>query len=195
MEKLLKAVSKEGSELKVIHLVRDPRAILSSMWRNKKAWRPYLRVSNGTLLCANMIHNNMRIREMMSIGILNKDNFYEINYDDWMENLWGQIVRLYSFLDIQLTDKLVEKIQAHFSSEHARLSYLSTFRGSNHNKDRWMSELDENQKAFIEKQCGELIQEKKEFTEVTIDYGDVEEDGSGDNDEVGSGADLNISKW
>ena len=132
---------------------------------------------------------------MMSIGILNKDNFYEINYDEWMENLWGHIVRLYSFLGVQLTDKLVEKIQTHFSSEHARLSYLSTFRGSDHNKDRWMSDLDEKQKTFIEKQCGELIKDKKEFTEVTIDYEDVEEDGSGNDNDDGSGKDINVSKW
>ena len=60
-----------------------------------------------------------------------------------------------------------------------------------------MDDLTEQQKLFIEKHCGELIKEKKEFTEVTIDYEDVEEDGSADDesDEGSGGVDVNISKW
>ena len=171
VEKLIKTVSKEGGALKIIHLVRDPRAVLASMSRNYKAWGMLWRYgNNGTILCANMIHNNKRIAEMLSIGILNKDNFFEINYDDRMENLWGHIVRLYSFLGIQLSESTVEKIQSHFSDEKVRRSYLSTFQGTEHNKDRWMQELSESEKTHIESKCGPLIKKKKMFSEATIDY-------------------------
>ena len=96
---------------KIIHLVRDPRAILSSMLRQPKAWKPYLRSNNGTVVCDNMNKNYNLFDEMMEQGILNPGNFAEINYDNWMDNIWETIIQLYTFLDVQLSTNTVKQIQ------------------------------------------------------------------------------------
>ena len=51
-----------------------------------------------------------------------------------MANTWGTIVQIYQFLNIPLNPQTVETIQAHFSDDVARKSYLSTFQGSDHDK-------------------------------------------------------------
>ena len=81
------------------------------MYRQPKAWIPYMRKGNGTIICETMRHNKAQFRSMISEGVLHPDNFAEIDYDLWMENIWGTILQLYSFLQIQLTTETVAKLQ------------------------------------------------------------------------------------
>ena len=160
------------TELKIIHLVRDPRAILASMYRQPKAWVPYLKTGNGTILCENMIRNKIDFEEMIKEGMLTPKNFAEANYDLWMENTWGTIVQIYQFLEIPLTTDIVDNIQAHFSDEVARKSYLSTFQGSDHDKDQWRTQLSQDQQRYIENKCDALIENE------TGDYEEVSTEGT-----------------
>ena len=84
------------------------------MYRQKKAWGPYLRNGNGTILCYNMVHNKRIFENLMYNGQLHAGNFAEINYDHWMNNIWGTIVQLYTFLNVQLSTETVKKIQVIF---------------------------------------------------------------------------------
>ena len=122
VEKLLKIL--KWQNFKIIHLVRDPRAILSSMLRQPKAWKPYLRSSNGTVVCEIMSRNYQLFDEMMEQGILNPGNFAEINYDNWMDNIWETIIQLYTFLDVQLTTNTVKQIQVGFQTFQFNVQHL-----------------------------------------------------------------------
>ena len=164
----------ESTELKIIHLVRDPRAILASMYRQPKAWIPYLKMGNGTILCENMIRNKIIFQEMIKDGILTDRNFAEVNYDLWMEDTWGTIVQIYQFLQVPLTMDVVDRIQAHFSDEVARKSYLSTFQGSDHDKDQWRTQLSQDEQRYIENKCGILIENETEnYEEVTTEENEL----------------------
>ena len=163
-------ITDKNTELKIIHLVRDPRAILASMYRQPKAWVPYLKTGNGTILCENMIRNKIGFEEMIKEGMLTPKNFAEVNYDLWMENTWGTIVQIYQFLEIPLTTDIVDNIQAHFSDEVARKSYLSTFQGSDHDKDQWRTQLSQDQQRYIENKCDALLEDETEnYEEVSTE--------------------------
>ena len=172
-------ITNTDTELKIIHLVRDPRAILASMYRQPKAWVPYLKTGNGTILCENMIRNKIDFEEMIKEGMLTPTNFAEVNYDLWMENTWGTIVQIYQFLEIPLTTDIVDSIQAHFSDEVARKSYLSTFQGSDHDKDQWRTQLSQGQQRYIENKCDALIENETEnYEEVSTEETKVTTDKS-----------------
>lgn len=167
--------SDRNSEVKIIHLVRDPRAVLASMYRQPKAWIPYLKTGNGTILCDNMIRNKIIFQEMIKDGILTSNNFAEVNYDLWMEETWGTIVQIYQYLQIPLTMDIVDRIQAHFSDEVVRKSYLSTFQGSDHDKDQWRTQLSQDQQRYIEEKCGILIENETEnYEEISTSTDEVE---------------------
>ena len=56
--------------LRVIHLTRDPRALLASVFRAAKNWGAQLRDGNGTAICRNMRANSAAFRHMQAIGTI-----------------------------------------------------------------------------------------------------------------------------
>lgn len=63
-----------------------------------------------------MVHNKRIFENLMYNGQLHAENFAEINYDHWMNNIWGTIVQLFTFLNVQLSTETVKKIQVIFIS-------------------------------------------------------------------------------
>ena len=104
------------------------------------------------------MENNLRhFRELRRTKKLSDKNFLEINYDQWMDNLWAGIVRLFSFLDMRITPEMVARIQEHFQENSGRRGYLSTYRGSNHDKDSWKTKLDNQTLDLVERNCKHLL--------------------------------------
>ena len=128
------------------------------MLSQPKAWRAYLQGGgDGTKICGNMENNLRHFRELRRTKQLNDKNFLEINYDQWMENLWVGMVRLFSFLDIKITPEMVARIQEHFQGNSWRRGYLSTYRGSEHDKDSWKTKLDLKTLELLERNCKHLL--------------------------------------
>ena len=90
--------------------------------------------------------------KMKEENIINSDNFLEVHYDDWMENLMEQTMSIFKFLDVSLTSKMIEDIQAHFST--SKSGYLSTYRGPGWDRERWRGELSMGQVRYVESKCG-----------------------------------------
>ena len=123
-----------------------------------KAWRAYLQGGgDGAKICGNMENNLQHFRELRRTRLLSDHNFLEMNYDQWMDNLWVGIVRLFTFLDIRITPEMVARIQEHFQEKSGRRGYLSTYRGSNHDKDSWRTKLDNNTLARVKRNCKHLL--------------------------------------
>ena len=137
-----------------------------------KAWRAYLEGGggDGTKICGNMENNLRHFRELRRTKKLSDKNFIEINYDQWMDNLWDGIVRLFSFLDIKITPEMSARIEEHFQEKSVRRDYLSTYRGSNHEKDSWRTKLDKNTLELVERNCKYLL--------YNDDQDDLEDDGT-----------------
>ena len=112
---------------------------------------------DGTKICGNMENNLRHFRELRRTKKLSDKNFIEINYDQWMDNLWDGIVRLFSFLDIKITPEMSARIEEHFQEKSVRRDYLSTYRGSNHEKDSWRTKLDKNTLELVERNCKHLL--------------------------------------
>ena len=146
------------SNLNVTFQFRDPRAIISSMLSQPRAWRAYWQDGGqGTAVCRNMETNLIQLDQLLRTKQLHRSNFIEINYDQWMENVWAGIVRLFSFLDIELTPDLVADIETHFADNSSRRGYLSTFRGASHDKDSWRTKLDNETLRSVRRKCRNLL--------------------------------------
>ena len=142
-----------------------------------KAWRAYLQGGgDGTQICGNMENNLRHFRELRRTKKLSDKNFLEINYDQWMDNLWAGIVRLFSFLDMRITPEMVARIQEHFQEKSGRRGYLSTYRGSSHDKDSWRTKLDNNTLDLVERNCKHLLYNEEH--DDNDDNDDQEDDGT-----------------
>ena len=123
-----------------------------------KAWRAYLEGGgDGTKICGNMENNLRHFRELRRTKLLSERNFLEINYDQWMDNLWAGIDSLFTFLDIRITPEMSDRIQEHFQEKSGRREYLSTYRGSSHDKDSWRTKLDKNTLELVESNCKNIL--------------------------------------
>ena len=104
------------------------------------------------------MENNLRhFTELRRTKQLSDLNFLEINYDQWMEDLWAGIDRLFLFLDMRITREMSARIEEHFQDKSVRREYLSTYRGSNHDKDSWRTKLDKKTLAVVERNCKHLL--------------------------------------
>ena len=90
--------------------------------------------------------------KMKEEKIINSENFIEIHYDNWMENVKEETKSIFQFLDVKLTSQMVDDIQAHFSS--SKSGYLSTYRGPGWDRERWREELSQGQVRYVESKCG-----------------------------------------
>ena len=89
---------------------------------------------------------------MTEENIINSENFLEVHYDNWMENLMEQTKSIFKFLNVSLTSQMLEDIQAHFST--SKSGYLSTYRGPGWDRERWRGELSMGQVRYVESKCG-----------------------------------------
>ena len=99
-----------------------------------------------------MQSNTEHFNKMKEENIINSGNFLEVHYDNWMENQVKQTKSIFKFLDVNLTPKMIEDIQAHFST--SKSGYLSTYRGPGWDRERWRGELSMGQVRYVESKCG-----------------------------------------
>ena len=132
------------------------------MFSQPEGWRAYLQGGggggDGTKICGNMENNLRHFQELRRTKQLGYHNFLEINYDQWMDDLWAGIVRLFSFLDIKITREMSARIQEHFQEKPGvRRDYLSTYRDSTHDKDSWRTRMDNKTLDLVERNCKHII--------------------------------------
>ncbi|XP_069134220.1 carbohydrate sulfotransferase 1-like [Argopecten irradians] len=91
----------EFPNLKIIHLFRDPRAILNSRDKARKAgwWATFL----GTMsLCEKMRTN---IRESSALERVYPKRIYTVFYENLVQNVSGSIAEIYKFLGYSFDEK------------------------------------------------------------------------------------------
>ena len=130
------------------------------MLGQRKAWRAYLQEGDGSAVCRNMEDNLDQLDHLVRTKQLSDTNFLEINYDEWMDNVWAGIFRIFSFLEIEMTADVVSRIQSHFSDDSSKRGYLSTYRGTSHDKDSWRTKLDNQTLELVESKCGNLLEDE-----------------------------------
>nr|XP_027231612.1 carbohydrate sulfotransferase 1-like [Penaeus vannamei] len=144
-------------DIKVVHLVRDPRGILNSVKRGGSLWSENNR--NAALQCAN-IERDLRLQE------LGPHRYLRVRYEDLVESPLEETRRIFSFMGANFNDDVMAYLREHtWLAEKIpaeKQGYLKTFRDSNFKHDHWKTNMDNREIEFIENVC-EAIMKKLNY--------------------------------
>ncbi|GAB6022789.1 carbohydrate (N-acetylglucosamine 6-O) sulfotransferase [Chamberlinius hualienensis] len=140
--------------LKIVHLVRDPRAILNSM-NLSETWKSSSKRPE---------HQCREMREDLAIGsTLPNDRYVMVRYEDVVENPLEMASQIFRRLGMTLPKSLAFYITTHTETEkffkhtHQHPDYFSTYRKSNYDFTSWKYSLNVENRKEIEKSCADII--------------------------------------
>ncbi|XP_043211998.1 carbohydrate sulfotransferase 1-like isoform X2 [Amphibalanus amphitrite] len=108
---VLPLLERTDLDVRIIHLVRDPRAIHNSLVSRGHAWPQRRR--NATLLCED-IRDDLRASQS-----INSDRWTGVRYEDLVERPAEEARRLFEFLQLPLAKETLEFIRTHARSRDA----------------------------------------------------------------------------
>ena len=151
--KVLEKMKEKDEDLKIIHLVRDPRARFSSLYR--RGWCVY-DCANITIICKTL-KQDLEIYSKLSAA--NSDKFIQIKYEDLAMNPELITQKLFKKLKLNFTKSLRNWIKLHTSiaNEKQNLNPYSTFRNSKESISKWMKKLTWDQVNQIQQECEDVL--------------------------------------
>ncbi|XP_050718060.1 carbohydrate sulfotransferase 3-like [Eriocheir sinensis] len=139
-------------DVKVIHLVRDPRGILSSVKRGQQLWSDNNR--DIALQCAN-------IKGDLSLETLGPQRYLRVEYEDLVDKQMEVTRLMFSFLGVPVTPSVEEFVKEHTHQDPdptpVPQRYLNTYRDSGYRHDHWRNELDGLEVQHIQTVCREVM--------------------------------------
>ncbi|XP_042863199.1 carbohydrate sulfotransferase 1-like [Penaeus japonicus] len=139
-------------DIKVVHLVRDPRGILNSVRRGGNLWSENNR--NAALQCAN-IERDLQLQE------LGPGRYLRVRYEDLVESPLEETRRVFGFMGADFDDDVMSYLREHtWLAEKIpaeKQGYLKTFRDSNFQHDHWKTNMDNREIEFIENVCKSVM--------------------------------------
>jgi len=148
-----------GTQLRIVHLIRDPRSVIASMLRAPSSWKAHLR-SGPTMVCKAVLDNKVELDHLEDEGVLHPGNFFQLRYESIMESPRASTLALLHFLGHQPTGQEIKELKRHFMEE--RRGYLSTFRRWEGERERWKDELSKDLLDQISKDCSQLFHNKSQ---------------------------------
>ncbi|XP_042237430.1 carbohydrate sulfotransferase 1-like [Homarus americanus] len=139
-------------DIKVVHLVRDPRGILNSVKKGGRLWSNNNR--NVALQCAN-IENDLLLED------LGPSRYLRVRYEDLVEYPAEETRRIFTFMGVNMTSNVLTYLQKHSGLGEIpsmRQKYLNTYRDSQYRHDHWKSQMDNREVEYIEHVCGKVMQ-------------------------------------
>ncbi|KAF0310270.1 Carbohydrate sulfotransferase 3 [Amphibalanus amphitrite] len=109
LAKVLPLLERTDLDARVIHLVRDPRAIHNSLLTKHHAWPQRRR--NATLLCED-IRADLRASQSIS-----SDRWTGVRYEDLVERPAEEARRLFEFLQLPLAKETSDFIRTHAQTQ------------------------------------------------------------------------------
>ena len=151
-----KTFQNSGVNLKIVHLVRDPRAVENSRMSlgDKRNLGP-------RWVCDWPINNLKFIQSLLSNGASNvKPFYYELKYEDLAQNPLSETSKLFGFLNLKMspaTEKLVLGLTN--STERKFGGWEATGRNILTTMDNWKTALSSGRRKIIESdpKCQELM--------------------------------------
>jgi len=142
----------ENSDIRVVHLVRDPRGMISSMLAQKEEWGQ--RLSSFENICG-------QVQQDLEIGKrLPSDRYLLVRYEDIVEDPFAMFEKICEFSGIEYDDKVKEEIKKSIGgdiSDPDTKKYYSTVRSAKFRHDSWKQKLDEKTLSQIECDCSQLM--------------------------------------
>ena len=163
----------QDTSVKIVHLVRDPRAMISSISKRPGTWSDTLK--NASYQCNRMLddskledilpHHRFNILFSFASTVQSHScyscRYIRVRYEDLVDHTNNTLARVYKHVGLPFT-KHVQN--AAFSRTHAEnitgtqgRGYYNTFRSSNFAHDSWKKKLGLNHVKIIEKGCQEFM--------------------------------------
>ncbi|KAK7084050.1 hypothetical protein SK128_002404, partial [Halocaridina rubra] len=142
---------KKRPDIKVIHMVRDPRGILNSVQRGGRWWSENNR--NINLQC-NLVEQDLELEQ------LGPGRYLRVHYEDLVDKPLEETKRMFKFAEMDLGEETVNYLKIHtgLGTEHLRKpGYFNTYRDSNFRHDHWKTKLDNREIEFVENACSSIM--------------------------------------
>jgi len=141
------------TNIKVVHLVRDPRGILNSVSK-RSVWSSLLK--NATFQCARML-DDMKLEDRLP-----RERYIRVRYEDLVDDTDKTLENIYSHIGLPWTEHVRKVIWSHTHAENVTGTnghgYYNTFRSSNFAHDSWKRKLARSQVTGIEAACKEFME-------------------------------------
>lgn len=158
---LAKKLTNSGFDVKVIHLLRDPRGHVSSLL--SLTGKDRLSKNNIQMhareQCDRMLHD-----VNTGTSIFHENEYFLLKYEDLAQNSLSTSKKLYKFLGLELTESVKNYIQANTGiSQHVPTkkmvedTYSSYRANSTATSISWRKTLTANQINMIQKECKKLM--------------------------------------
>ncbi|XP_071523399.1 uncharacterized protein [Panulirus ornatus] len=137
----------ERPDIKVVHLVRDPRGIISSVKRGGGLWGHDHR--NVEFQCSN-------IEEDLQLEALGQNRYLRVRYEDLVDHPHEETRRIFAFMGVDVSQGVLTYLQQHASLDQPpakKQGYLNTYRDSNYRHDHWKSRMDIREVEHIQQVC------------------------------------------
>lgn len=157
---LLGCSSTTASECKIIHLVRDPRAVVESL-RSVKFFRRSHDPTRELSWFVEKICHQMEFDIKMGnlIRTLLPDAYKLIRFEDLAQNPLPVMNELYKFAGIEMLDTIKEWLHETTTSQNGRRSAYSTSRDSRKVVSNWRTKMSSATVTIVEKYCGSVMRQ------------------------------------
>jgi len=146
----------QDSDVKVVHLVRDPRGMIGSMLQQPEEWTTRLGSYKG--ICSQM-ETDLELEKSLAPG-----NYLRVRYEDLVDNPVETFGKICEFSGIDFNDDVRRKIDLSSSGEKndpKSSEYYSTVRSKNFKHDSWKKKMNKETIAQIECDCKDLMDKLK----------------------------------
>ncbi|XP_066939794.1 carbohydrate sulfotransferase 1-like [Macrobrachium rosenbergii] len=142
---------KERPDIKIVHLVRDPRGIVNSVQRGGRLWSDNNR--NAQLQCKS-------VERDLELEHLGPDRYLRVRYEDLVDKPVEESKRIFALLGMTFSKGVMEYLESHTGTgenQERRPGYFNTFRKSDFRHDLWKQKLDNREIEFIENICSSIM--------------------------------------
>ena len=156
---LFESCSSNGKhECKIIHLVRDPRAVVDSLKALtffKTSLDPRRELSWYVEKVCHQMESDIKIGKLMKE--FSPDGYKLIRFEDLARNPLGVVNELYKFTGIEMLDSVEKWLQETTRINHGNA--FSTSRNSQQVVSNWRTKMSPASVQIVEKYCGRLMGE------------------------------------
>nr|XP_045592684.1 carbohydrate sulfotransferase 1-like [Procambarus clarkii]XP_045592685.1 carbohydrate sulfotransferase 1-like [Procambarus clarkii] len=139
-------------DIKVVHLVRDPRGVMNSLKNGGNLWTDNNR--NASLLC-DAINKNIQLED------LGPTRYLRVRYEDLVDHPEEETRRIYSFMGVNVDAKVMAYLKRHTGREDPQgvdQRYLNTYRDVSFRHDHWKAKLNPDVRQHVEDVCSDVMQ-------------------------------------
>ena len=149
----LSLLSNNNLNLKVIHLVRDPRGIFNSR-RKLSWWCKFESCSSPTYFCRKQEED---LRLQMKLNHQYKSKYYLLKYEDFCASPKMMMKKILEFLGVPYLDVVDTAINDHMVDVKVEGLWNSTYHDPATTPDKWKQELNRTEIDHIQNACHNVM--------------------------------------